>query len=213
MSRTPPRLVLVGSGGHAKVVVEILEESAEFQIAGCTSVDGSPDLLGYPVLGGDDLLPQLLQDGVQHVFVAIGENDLRQKLIVHTTGLGFTLVNAISPRAIISRRARLETGIVIMPGAIINAESKIEEGAIINTGATIDHDCLVGRYAHVAPGVNLAGTVSIGAGAFLGIGSRVVPGVSVGCWAVVGAGAVVVRDVPDRVTVAGVPARIIKTAR
>ena len=212
MSRTPLRLVLVGSGGHAKVVVEILEESPEFQIAGCTSVDGSSDLLGYTVLGGDDRLPQLLQDGVRHAFVAIGENDLRQKLMVHITALGFTLVNAISPRAMISRRARLETGIVIMPGAIINAESKIGEGAIINTGATIDHDCVVGKYAHIAPGVNLAGTVSIGAGAFLGIGSRVIPGVSVGCWAVVGAGAVIVRDVPDRVTVAGVPARIIQTA-
>jgi UDP-perosamine 4-acetyltransferase len=212
MSGSLPKLVLVGSGGHAKVVAEIFEEAADFEIIGCTSRDSTTDVLGYPILGDDDLLPELLRDGVRYAFVALGENNLRRKLIRHVTALGFELVNAVSRKAVVSRRARLQAGIAIMPGAVINSESKIGEGAIVNTGATVDHDCLVGSYCHIAPGVNLAGTVCVGDGTFLGIGSRVIPGISIGCWAMVGAGAVVIRNVPDRVTVAGVPAKIIRTA-
>jgi UDP-perosamine 4-acetyltransferase len=205
-----PGLVVIGSGGHAKVVVDILEEIDDFEIAGCTTADPVPDLLGYPVLGGDDVLPDILQKGVRHAFVAIGQNGLRRKLTRHVVDLGFSLINVVSPRATLSRRVKLEMGIVIMPGAIINAGAWIGEGAIINTGAIVDHDCGVGSYVHIAPGVFVAGTVSIGTGAFLGIGSRVIPGIAIGCRATIGAGAVVVRDVPDGVTAVGVPARVIK---
>jgi len=71
----------------------------------------------------------------------------------------------------------------------------------------VDHECEIGAFVHLAPGVALAGRVRVGEGAFLGIGARVIPGRGIGAWAVVGAGAVVLDDVPDGVTVAGVPAR------
>ncbi len=209
MARTA--VVIIGAGGHAKVVIDMLQERGEFELTGCVSAD--PDfraILDVPVLGGDDALPRILSSGVRHAFVAIGENRLRAALTLHVLGLGFSVVNAISRHAVVSRRATLGAGIAIMPGASINVDTIVADGAIINTGATVDHDCRIGAYAHLGPGTNLAGTVVVGEGAFLGAGCCVIPGCAVGAWSTVGAGAAVVRDVAERVTAAGVPARVLK---
>jgi UDP-perosamine 4-acetyltransferase len=200
-------VVVLGAGGHAKVVIEILEGIPGLSVHGCTSAEpGALPVLGYPVLGADDILPGLFNSGVRHAFVAVGDNRARLRAMREVTSLGFTLVQAVSPRAIVSARIRIGLGVAIMPGAVVNPDSELGDGAIVNTGATVDHDCRVGECAHIAPGVNLAGNVTIGTGAFVGIGSRVIPGRSIGEWAVVGAGTVVIRDVPPGVTVAGVPA-------
>ena len=75
--------------------------------------------------------------------------------------------------------------------------------------ASVDHDCVVGSFAHVAPGCNLAGHVTVGEGTFMGIGSTAIPRTTIGAWVTVGAGAAVTADVPDRMTVVGVPAHIV----
>ena len=199
--------MVLGSSGHAKVIIEVLEEDDSIVVHGCTSPDPAQRPgFAHPLLGTDDILPELLRSGVNHAFVAIGDNRLRFRAMRAVTELGFSLVRAVSRRAVVSSRARIGGGAAIMPGAIVNVDSEIGDGAIVNTGATVDHDCRVGECAHIAPGVNLAGNVRVGAGAFLGIGCCVIPGVSIGDWAVVGAGAAVVRDVPAGVTVLGVPA-------
>ena len=204
-----PRIVILGSGGHAKVVIDILEQISAFEIAGCVGVTSSnPAIFGYPALGDDSRLPALYQSGIHHAFIAIGGNARRLELLHVLRELGFTVVNAISPGAIISPRAKIGVGVAVMPGAVINADAVIGDCAIINTGATIDHDCTIGAGAHIAPGSNLAGCVTIGEGAFLGIGCRVIPNTAIGAWTIVGAGGVVVRDLPERVTAVGLPARI-----
>lgn len=206
-------VVIIGAGGHAKVIIDMLEERREFELAGCVSSEpGIRTVLDVPVLGGDEALPGILSSGVRQAFIAIGENRLRAALTLHAVDLGFSIVNAVSRHAVISGRAKLGTGIAIMPGAIINVDTIVGDGAIINTGATVDHDCRIGAYAHIGPGTNLAGTVVVGEGAFLGAGSCVIPGRTVGAWSTVGAGSVVVRDVAERVTAAGVPARILRRA-
>jgi UDP-perosamine 4-acetyltransferase len=210
------RLVILGSGGHAKVIIDIFMDAGSFEIVGCTSgdpADAGTSVLGIPVIGDDSALPNLFASGVRKAFVAIGDNRLRQKLTRAAGMLGFELVSAVSPRAVISRRAKVGAGVAVMPGAVINVCSEIGDGAIVNTGATIDHDCRLGQHVHIAPGVNLAGCVTVGEGAFLGTGSRLIPGVSVGPWAVVGAGAVVIKDLPGCVTAVGVPAAIIRNHR
>ena len=200
-------VVVLGSSGHAKVIIEILEEDGGIVVHGCTSPDPTigPEF-ACPLLGTDEILPELLRSGIKHAFVAIGDNRIRFRLMRAVAELGFGLVRAVSRHAVVSTRARVGEGAAIMPGAIVNVDSEIGDGAIVNTGATVDHDCRIGECAHVAPGVNLAGNVRVGAGAFLGIGCCVIPGVSIGDWAVVGAGAAVVRDVPAGVTALGVPA-------
>jgi UDP-perosamine 4-acetyltransferase len=202
------QLVVIGGGGHAKVVIDLLA-AGRYEMAGC--VDRHPEScsdLAIPLLGDDARLPGLYSAGVRYAFVAIGDNRLRRRLSAQAIELGFQLANAISPAAILSPRVRLGAGVAIMAGVVINACSRIGDGAIVNTGATVDHDCEIGAWAHIAPGTNLAGCVHVGEGTLLGIGCRAIPGVSIGEWTTVGAGAVIVRNLPAGVTAIGVPARI-----
>jgi UDP-perosamine 4-acetyltransferase len=207
VTATDERVVIIGGGGHAKVIIDMLQERGEVELAGCVSRE-SGNVLGLSWLGDDDALPTLRASGLRRAFVAIGDNRLRADLMRHVTSLGFSLVNAISSQATISRRAILGSGVAIMPGAIVNVDSTVDDGAIINTAAHLDHDCRIGSCAHIGPGCSLAGNVTIGEGAFLGVGTAVIPRRTVGAWSMVGAGAVVVRDIPPHVTAVGVPARV-----
>ena len=201
-------IVVIGDGGHAKVVIEVLESTGEFEIRGCTAAPGRQgELHGYPILGADDLLPGLLRSGVTHAFVALGSNAERKRMLAVVRAIGFQVPNAISPRAIVSPRARFGSGVLVMPGAIVNADAAIGDGCIINSGCVVEHDCVLGECVHVAPGAVLAGGVIAGDGAFLGAGCVVIERVRVGGWAFVGAGAAVVGAIEDAATVAGVPAR------
>jgi UDP-perosamine 4-acetyltransferase len=207
-------VVIIGTGGHAKVVIELIRAEAKYQIKGCTGLGESGFVLGdVPILGTDSVLPALLVNGAKKAFVAIGDNYLRLRLLGQLSELGFELINAVSPHAVVSPSATLGRGIAIMAGAIINASTQIGDGAIINTNAGVDHDCRIGSGAHIGPGSALAGNVEIGCESFLGAGTCVIPGVRVGSRAIVGAGSVVVRDLPDNVTALGVPARIISEVK
>jgi UDP-perosamine 4-acetyltransferase len=205
-------IVIVGAGGHAKVIIDILQKSNRFNIVGAT-VDlkynaNSSDVLGIKIIGDDKKLPILYANGIENVFVAIGDNKLRAKLIQDVTNIGFNLVNAVSPYSCISDHAKLGNGIAVMAGAVINANAEIGNGVIINTGATVDHDCVLGDWCHVAPGCNLAGGVVVGNGSFLGVGTAIIPSVQIGRWSTIGAGSVVVKDIPDECLAFGSPAKV-----
>lgn len=205
------KVAVIGAGGHAKVVIDILSADQEIEIVGLIDRrDAAAGIRGYKRLGDDDLLPDLLRHDVRYAFCAVGDNDLRKRLAERASALGFQFVNAISPYAIVSETASLGQGVALMPGCVVNADACIGDHAIVNTGASVDHDCKIGAYTHLAPGCRLAGTVTTGEGAFLGVGAAAVDRTTVGAWSVVGAGAVVVRDVPDGCLAVGVPARVAK---
>jgi len=207
-------VVIIGSGGHAKVVIELIRAEGRYQVKGCTGLGESGFVLGdVPILGTDSVLPAMLANGAKKAFVAIGDNHLRLRLLAQVLEMGFELINAVSPNAVVSPSATLGRGIAIMAGAIINASAEIGDGAIINTNAGVDHDCRIGRGAHIGPGSTLAGNVEIGCESFLGARTCVIPGIRIGSRAIVGAGSVVVRDIPDDVTAMGVPARITNVRR
>lgn len=201
-------VVIIGGGGHAKVVIESLRACGE-PVAAIVDADPTPrQVLGVPVVGDDLALPGLRAQGLSRLFVAIGDNRLRQKLGRKAREQGFSLVNAIHPSAIVSPSARLGEGVALMAGVAINAESRIDDLAILNTGAVVDHDCRLAEACHLGPASALAGGVTVGERAFLGVGARAIPGVSIGADTIVGAGGVVVRDLPDAVLAIGVPAKI-----
>jgi UDP-perosamine 4-acetyltransferase len=203
-------IVVLGASGHAKVIIELLRAMGE-RVAFCVGGHDSPDnCLGVKVLKGDENLPQLRGQGISRAFVAIGANSVRLLLAEQLAQLGFSMVNAISPHAVVSPSARRGRGIAIMAGAVINADAVIEDLAVINTGTTVDHDCFIGRAVHLAPQCALAGNVIVEEGAFLGVGCKVIPQVRIGANVVLGAGSVVVNDIPAAVTALGIPARIIK---
>ena len=203
----------LGAGGHARVVIEILRSMKNYEIVGLLDPKSElwqTSVLEVPVLGDDDLLSDLHNQGVCHAFIGVGmlgNAQLRRRLYNKARRQGFNIVSAIHPRAIVSPSTEIGQGITIMPGAIINADVKIGENVIINTGAIIEHDCEIASHVHVATGARLAGTVRVDDGAFIGAGAVIKQSVSIGKHAVVGAGAVVIEDVPDNVVVVGVPAK------
>lgn len=204
------RIVLVGAGGHASVILEILREQEGIQIIGCTAspADIKKDL-GIPILGTDSILPDLRAQGVRAAFVALGNNALRMQLVRQVQALGFCLVNAISPYAVLSPSCRLGKGVAVMPGAVINAHVRIGDGCIINTNASVDHDCVLHEGVHIAPGCAISGSTCVGEQALLGTGSSVIDGISIGPRSIVGSGAVVVNNLRGDATYVGVPARMV----
>ncbi|WP_251555325.1 acetyltransferase [Neobacillus muris] len=202
------QVVIVGNGGHAKVIIDLLNSSSQFEIIGCTSSSSKGTYTaGVPIIGDDTILPQLFDQGIKHAFIAIGDNQIRKKLFEKLKQLHFEFVNAISPFSYIAPSVSLGTGIAVMPGAVINTDSKIKDNVIINTGSTIDHDNVIEEHAHIAPGSHLAGHVTVGEGAFIGTGTKIIPEITIGQWSIAGAGSVIIRNVESHTKVAGVPAK------
>jgi UDP-perosamine 4-acetyltransferase len=210
MSGAGERIVVIGGGGHARVVIEILL-CAGWAVVGYTDAGAAPlDAFGsIRCLGDDHVLPELRTAGVGHAIVAVGDNVLRGRLAGKAALMGFSVANAIHPSSQISPSAQLGCGIAVMALSVINAATVIGDNTIVNTGATVDHDCQIGRDVHIAPGARLAGRVVVADRALIGVGAVVGRGrnLSIGEDAVVGAGAVVISDVPPRTTVVGNPAR------
>jgi UDP-perosamine 4-acetyltransferase len=207
------KVVGIGAGGHARVVLEILLAADGWELVGLT--DPRPELrgaelLGVPVLGDDSLLPSLLDDGVRDAFLGLAgarDTTARRRVCEHVLGLGFRLVDAVHPSATVSPHADLGSGVTILAAAVVNAGARIGDHAIVNTAAVVEHDCVVGDHVHVATGAVLAGGVKVGEGAHVGAGATVRQGIRIGAGAVVALGAAVVSDVPPGAVVAGVPAR------
>lgn len=209
-------VVIVGAGGHGKVVLDILSAAGGHRVVGF--LDADPALRGtavggLPVLGPVNLLAKLWQQKVRHGVVAIGDNRTRRRYGDLLREQGFTLANAVHPSAVVSAAATLGANVVVAAQAVVGVDARVDDFAIVNTGATVDHECHVGAAAHVTPGVRLAGRVRVGEEAFVGLGAIVIQCLSIGRGATVGAGAVVLTDVPDGATVVGVPARVVKAAR
>lgn len=204
------KLVIIGAGPHSKVILDIFLQMKEYEVVGLTDPTIEGYVLGYPILGTDEILQDLKQQGIECAFVALGNNKIRKRVFCIAESLGFKMVNAISPRASISEFAKLSEGIAVMPGAIINACASIGKGTIINTNASIDHDCQIDAFAHIAPGCAISGSTYIGEETLLGTGSRVIDKIHIGNKVIVGAGSVVIRNLDSNCKVVGVPAKIIK---
>jgi UDP-perosamine 4-acetyltransferase len=210
------QLVIIGAGGHAKVVLEACR-AAGLAVLGLVDPGqaGGPagrTVLGAPLLGDEAILPALRHQGVAGAVVAIGDNAVRQALGARLAGMGFSLPAVVHPAALISPSARLGAGVVVLARAVLGAASLLDDLALINTGAIVEHDNHIGAAAHVAPGCALAGDVWVGERALVGIGSAVRPGIRIGADAVVGAGAAVVAAVAAGQRVGGVPARPLRGA-
>jgi UDP-perosamine 4-acetyltransferase len=204
------KIIIIGGGGHAKVVADIFISQRKFEITGYIDnhISESDRLIhNIPYLGNDSDLEKLRRL-TNFVFVAIGDCNLRNKIFNNLLQRNFSFVNAISPFANLSSTVKMGVGIAIMPGVSINADTTIEDNVIINTGSTVDHDNFIKTSAHIAPGCSLAGSVTIGACTFVGVGCKIVPGVTVGNNSIIGAGSVVVKSLPSSILAYGVPAKV-----
>lgn len=208
------RVVIIGAGGHAQVVADILLRAQDRGEAmyPLGYIDDNPalrdeTLLDLPVLGTIAELHSLPHDAV---IIAIGDNRTRRKVFnqLHNQGEHFAI--AKHPAAIIAPDVHIGAGTVLCAGVIVSPGSVIGSNVILNTASTVDHHNRIADHVHLAPGVHLGGDVAVGEGALIGIGATVMPQRCIGTWSVVGAGSLAHRDVPDQVTLVGVPGRIIK---
>ena len=208
-ARFENHVLVLGAGGHAKVVSEILVDSG-LHLAGFVTLAGSDEFFCGQRVFSEDQLTNLYTDGMQNIFPAIGDNRLRNNLAVKVKEMGFNIVNAIDPKSKVSRTARLGIGIAIMPGASVNADTTISDFGIINTNASVDHDCSIGIATHVAPGAALSGNVKVGSFSIIGTGASVRDNTTIGSNTTIGVGSAVVCDIPDDVIAVGTPARFSK---
>lgn len=200
-------LAVLGASGHGKVVADTAEccgwQPIEF------FDDAWPDLQYsgvWPVVGNTTALMERLAD-FDGVLVAIGNNRVRHAKLVELRTAGAPLATLIHPAASVSRYAVIGEGTVVFAGAVVNAGACVNQGGILNTGCSVDHDCVLGEAVHISPGARLAGGVQVGNQSWVGIGASVRQLICIGQRAMVGAGSAVVSDIPDGVTVAGVPAK------
>lgn len=197
-------IYLYGAGGHAKVIIEILQAQNVSDIA---AIDEYKEgmLLNVPITY--KATPEKLRTGDQ-LIIAIGNNSVRKRISEQRTDISYA--RAIHPSCNISPSASIGVGTVAMAGAGVNADTVVGEHVILNTNCCVDHDCKIGSYAHISPNAALAGNVQVGEGSQVGIGACVVPGIKIGKWVTIGAGTVIIENVPDYAVVAGNPGRIIK---
>lgn len=204
-------LLIFGAGGHGKVVAETARAIgswneimfADDAYPEVTSVDG------YPVTA-DFSGARSMGDGHSDVIVAIGDNRKRSDLTMQLRQSGFNPVTLIHPAAVVASSADIETGTVIFAQAVVQAAARIGSAVIVNTAATVDHDCVIGDGVHLSPGVHLGGEVQVGDNSWLGVGATVINQIAIGRDVTVGAGSCVIGNLPDGVTVVGVPARPIR---
>ncbi len=208
------RVMILGAGGHAHVVADILLRAHEAG-ANCQPIgflDDNSSLTGtaiidLPVLG---TIAQLAEFDHDALIVAIGDNRTRARIFESVRARGEHIVNAIHPAAVLAPDVRLGEGVMICAGVVVNTGTVIGDNVILNTGCTVDHHNHIGHHAHIAPGVHLGGDVTIGQGTLVGIGATVIPQRTIGAWSVIGAGSVVTKDIPAYATAVGVPARVIR---
>lgn len=202
-------LLVVGAGGHGKVVAEAAIASGIWrEVAFLDS--RFPELrsvLDWLVVGDDrDVASHLAQ--YPEIFVAIGDNRTRVERLRAYLASGFRVPVIVHPRAWVSPTASIGMGAVVVGGAIVNACASLGRGCIVNTGATVDHDCQLADGVHVSPGAHVGGGSTIGERSWIGIGAAIRHGVRIGADVTVGAGAAVVDDLPSGVKAYGVPARV-----
>ncbi|MBX3575926.1 MAG: acetyltransferase [Rhizobiaceae bacterium] len=201
------RLLIVGAGGHGRVVADAALEAGFADIAFLDdSVAANPTSGPFAVIGPlADI--ERLAGAWPSAIAAVGNNARRLELLARLRGAGYATPLVRHPAAALSRHATVGAGVFVAAGAVVNIGARLGDAVIVNTGATIDHDCVLADGVHVSPGAHLGGTVKVGPRSWIGVGTAVRHGLTIGSDAIVGAGAAVVSDVADDITVVGVPAR------
>lgn len=203
------KIILVGSSGHAKVIVEILE-SLNYEIIGYVDsfAEIGSKVDGYKILGNEFVLYDTKKIGTNNVCIAIGNNHQRRAMFQKIEAINSKILypNIISKRSQISKNVSIGKGNVIMDNSIIHTSSVLGDFNIINTSSIIEHDCSINNFISVSPGSIICGNVTIKNESFIGAGSVVIQKTEIGEKTIIGAGSVVISNCDDHSLYLGNPA-------
>ncbi|MFA6051976.1 MAG: acetyltransferase [Methylobacter sp.] len=192
-------IIILGGGGHAKVLIDMLHR-LNCRLIGIVDPNhpiGST-LLGLNVLGADKVVFDYSAAEVE-LINGVGslpkDKGLRANLFNTFSAQGYHFKTLIDPTAFIAADAELSDGVQVMAGVIIQAGTKIARNTVVNSGAIVEHDCCIGRHVHIAPGAVLSGTVEVGDYVHIGTGAKIIQGISIGSGSIIGAGSVVTQDI------------------
>jgi UDP-perosamine 4-acetyltransferase len=208
-------IVIVGGGGHARVVVSILRKLKLYSILGYTDVENHGPVLGIPYLGSDEKLAAQTAEPkkIVNVVLAIGQVGLgnaRCELWTRLRSSFMTFPQIVSPDAIVNEGVSDGEGAVVMDGAVVNTGVSIGRGVIVNTNSTVEHDVQLEDWVHIAPGASISGGATIGRFSMIGAGATIIEGIKIAAGCMVGAGATVVHSLTEPGVYVGCPARRIK---
>ncbi len=207
-------IVVIGGGGHARVVISVLRKLRRYRILGYTALEDGGEILGTVYLGTDASLRKS-GDGRRNLNAAlavgqVGLGQLRHDIWARLESRSWSFPAIVSPDAVLNEGVAAAEATVVMDGAVINSGATLGRGVIVNTNATVEHDVTVADWVHVAPGATISGGVTIGRFSMVGAGATVIEGIRIAEECMIGAGATVVEDILEPGVYAGCPARRIK---
>ena len=199
------RLIIIGAGGHGKVIADSAIKNGYTDI-GFVDDNATGECMGFPVTGTCADIEKF-NDGNTDFVIGIGNNAVR-KVIAEKYNVNW--VSIVHPSAQIALNAEIGKGTVVMAGAVINVCAMVGEHCIINTGAIVEHDNVIENYVHISPNAALGGNVLVGALTHIGIGATVKNNTDICSDCTIGAGAVVIYDIKKSGTYIGMPVEKIK---
>nr|AOE12292.1 acetyltransferase [uncultured bacterium] len=191
MIKIKPNLVLIGGGGHCLSVIDVIENGNEFNILGILDSNiKENDLLGHRVLGGDDLISELVSENT-YFLITVGQiksYSTRQNIAKILAENNAKLATVISTIAYVSKHAHVKEGSIIMNHAVVNANSKIGKNCIINTMSNIEHGVIIGDFCHISTCAVVNGESSIGKGSFIGSNATISNNITINDNSIISAG-------------------------
>ncbi len=205
--------IVIGGGGHAKVIISILKSYSNYKLLGYTDLIDKGIINDVAYLGTDDIL--LNQKENLNIFFGLGygrnvQDNLRNIIIQKFLNTNFIFPPLTAHSSIICKDVILNNGVQVLNNAIINSSSIIDKFSIINTGVIIEHDVLIGKFCQIGPGAVVCGETHIASDVFIGANTTIVDSISISSNVIVGAGSVVTKNITEPGTYVGIPAKRMK---
>jgi acetyltransferase EpsM len=196
-------IAIIGAGGHAKIIVDLINELNIYKIIGFYDDSQKAKLYDIKYLGNT----KNIDETIENVIIAIGNDELRKKIYEENKDLKWC--SLIHPSSKVSKHATIFPGTVVCAGAVIQTDVIIGKHCIINTNCNIDHESIIGNFTSISPSATICGQVNIGNSAFIGANATIIQNIKIGNNSIIGAGSVIINNVNNDCKVVGNPGRTI----